>query len=66
MANPMEYQYEHGSMQQRAITYTLLLDRQSPITTPYDMMINRAAETRHRHGSCGLGIWETLVRQQVR
>ncbi len=34
-------------------------------STPFDMMINRIAEDSRgnaRHGSCGFGIWETLVR----
>ncbi len=34
-------------------------------STPFDMMINQIAEDSRgnaRHGSCGYGIWETLVR----
>jgi len=34
-------------------------------STPFDMMINQIAEDSRgdaRHGSCGFGIWETLVR----
>ena len=37
------------------------------ITTPYDMIINQALETvrdKDRHGSCGLGINETIVRNE--
>ncbi|MCM1579031.1 MAG: adenylosuccinate synthetase [Ruminococcus sp.] len=36
-------------------------------STPYDMMINRIAEDfrgNNRHGSCGAGIWETVLRYQ--
>lgn len=38
------------------------------ITTPYDMLINQLAEDSRgvfRHGSCGLGIWETVVRSDT-
>lgn len=34
-------------------------------STPFDMMINQIAEDsrgENRHGSCGFGIWETIVR----
>lgn len=38
-----------------------------PITTPYDIQINRAIEKQrgvNRHGSCGMGILETYKRSQ--
>ena len=36
----------------------------SIVTTPYDMMLNQAQEfsRTNRHGSCGMGIHETIVR----
>jgi adenylosuccinate synthase len=40
-------------------------DHQSPITTPFEVAINQAIELRRgeeRHGSCGLGINETVER----
>ena len=35
------------------------------ISTPFDMMNNQIIEEHrtHRHGSCGVGIWETILRQ---
>lgn len=36
-------------------------------STPYDMMINQIVEEHRgsrRHGSCGVGIWETIVRSE--
>jgi adenylosuccinate synthase len=39
-----------------------------PITTPYDMLINQALEKSRgedRHGSCGVGINETVVRHET-
>lgn len=38
------------------------------VTTPYDMMINQIVEVARsgkRHGSCGMGINETLVRSRI-
>lgn len=37
------------------------------ITTPYDVIINRLIESKrgsNRHGSCGMGIWETNLRSK--
>ena len=35
-------------------------------STPYDMMINQIIEESrgiNKHGSCGIGIWETILRK---
>lgn len=45
----------------------LFVDPASPLTTPYDMLINREMETQmgtcgKRHGTCGLGVGETVKR----
>jgi adenylosuccinate synthase len=43
----------------------VLADEKCRVTTPWDMLLNQAAEDRrgaNRHGSCGLGINETIVR----
>lgn len=35
------------------------------VATPYDVMLNRIVEEsrgENKHGSCGLGVWETVVR----
>lgn len=37
-------------------------------STPYDMMINQIIEESrgiNRHGSCGVGIWETILRNEA-
>lgn len=39
----------------------------SPITTPFEMIINQSRERGHgiyRHGSCGLGIFDTVRRER--
>src|SRR5688572_19623885 len=46
----------------------VLVSTQCLVTTPYDMLINRAIETARgesRHGSCGTGINETVERSLV-
>ena len=38
------------------------------VTTPFDMMLNQLAEEcrgKDKHGSCGLGIFETIVRSRT-
>lgn len=41
------------------------VDRRAPLTTPFDMLVNQEAERFRagcRHGSCGIGINETVER----
>lgn len=44
------------------------IDPEARVTTPWDMMVNQAIEKsrgRARHGSCGLGIHETVERHKT-
>lgn len=44
------------------------VDENCRITTPYDMLLNQIAERRRgsaRHGSCGLGFYETVLRNKL-
>lgn len=45
----------------------IYIDKDCTLTTPYDMLINRAVENRrtNKHGSCGYGIWETVRRNKI-
>lgn len=41
------------------------IDANAPVTTPFDMLLNQLVEQKRgesRHGSCGLGIGETIER----
>lgn len=64
--NPMLMEREAGPLG-LFTSARLVIDRECVITTPYDMMLNQFAE-RHRgdgrHGSCGLGVFETVVRNR--
>lgn len=46
----------------------ILISKYSPVTTPYEIAINQAIEQRRgsaKHGSCGLGINETIERHKA-
>lgn len=62
MINPYIFLAETGSF---SFFERVWVDPRCKITTPFDIMINRALEEHrlgNRHGSCGLGIFETFLR----
>ena len=64
--NPMIFMNEYEELQSQMVMMPkIYLNGDSPVTTPFDMIINQIVEQHRgnsRHGSCGVGIWETLVR----
>ncbi len=65
VASPLHHAREAAVLSALGLSPTLLVDARAPVTTPYDMMLNRAAEAargRARHGSVGAGFGETLER----
>lgn len=67
--NPMQFVKELEDLQQLLVrcpaVYVETLCRWS---TPYDMIINQIVEAARgdkKHGSCGMGIWETVYRWSV-
>jgi len=47
---------------------TVFVDKDCIVTTPYDVIINQALEMsrkNNRHGSCGVGFHETIVRNAI-
>jgi adenylosuccinate synthase len=67
VANPLLWQKEWRQLVELGVEPVVYLDRQAPLTVPYDIMINQFAEEHrgnHRHGSCGIGIHETVVRNE--
>lgn len=67
LINPVTWIEEYRELQGRGLRTRLFVDREAPITTPWDMMHNQnmeAAAGKDRHGSCGMGIHATMVRQQ--
>jgi adenylosuccinate synthase len=64
MVNPMIFKKEFYGLNKK-VKINCFIDEKCKLTFPYDMMINQIIENRRgnaRHGSCGMGIWETFVR----
>lgn len=65
IVNPILFLEEYSKLKKMGITPVTLIDKSAKVTTPYEMMLNQIAEIsrgNNRHGSCGLGINETIVR----
>lgn len=58
LVNPMTYVKEYGGFSER------YMDARCRVVTPFDMIANQFAEQGRdvRHGSCGMGIFETITR----
>ena len=67
-SNPLLFAREYESLAGLGVTPRVFIDRDAPVTTPYDMMINQIVEDARgtgRHGSCGVGFGETIERSSV-
>jgi adenylosuccinate synthase len=63
ICNPMLFVKEHKELWHPS--HSVFIDPRCLLTTPYDMLINELVERNRgeaRHGSCGCGINETVVR----
>jgi len=63
--NPMNFAIEYKELSEKLENMPkVYVNRRCLCTTPFEMMINQIAEEARgdkRHGSCGCGIWETIV-----
>lgn len=65
--NPMTFRQEHEEVKSIGYCPNVYAHRNCRWSTPFDMIINQIVEeTREdkKHGSCGMGIWETVCRYQ--
>ena len=65
VADPMSFLHEHDKLMHLNVTPDVIVNEDAFIVTPFDIMINWAAEDmrgKDRHGSCGHGIHETMLR----
>lgn len=65
IVNPMVFRKEYNQLIAIGVTPKCYINPNCRVSLPYDMMINQIAENsrgENRHGSCGMGIWETIVR----
>ena len=63
--NPMLFSKERLALGN--VPGTVFIDRRCRVTLPCDMLLNQFAETirgNDRHGSCGVGLFETIVRSR--
>jgi adenylosuccinate synthase len=65
IVNPIVFAKEYAQLASIGVTPTTFIDENSMLTTPVDIFINQYMESKRghgRHGSCGLGINETVTR----
>ncbi len=63
--NPIIFLKDHSALKEYICCRKCYVNPNCRFSTPFDMLINQIAEESRgtdRHGSCGIGIWETLVR----
>ena len=68
--NPMNFAREYKELHflMGGTPSSLLINEKCPLTTPFDMIANMMIEEARgdsRHGSCGCGIWETILRNGI-
>jgi len=64
ICNPMIFVPEFLKLHELNRTPEVYIDSRCRITSPVEMMINQISEThlnKDRHGSCGVGVWETVM-----
>jgi adenylosuccinate synthase len=64
--NPFVFQLEREHLLAKGIVPVINMHSLCKVTTPFDMLLNRAIETirTDRHGSCGIGFGETIERHE--
>lgn len=63
--NPIVFCQEHEELKSLGINTKTFISNECRFSTPFDMMLNQILETSRgegRYGSCGYGIWETVIR----
>lgn len=65
IVNPLEFCKERNELNYRYRVCPVTINPRCRVTTPWDMIANMIIEDsrgKDRHGSCGMGIWETVKR----
>lgn len=68
IVNPMNFVMEYKELIKNKIVPRVYMNVNCKLTTPYDMIANQIIEESRgsqRHGSCGIGIWETILRDGI-
>lgn len=67
--NPMVFRQEWEELESLGVSPTVYVHPLCRVTTPYDMIANQIMEEKrggNKHGSCGLGVFETIKRYEER
>ena len=68
VVNPMIFAEEYQELKKLTGKVPIIyINKRCKISTPFDMMINQILEEcrgEDKHGSCGVGVWETIVRSE--
>lgn len=67
IVNPIIFNKEFKELERKGLVTNCLVNEKCLVTTPFDMMINQIVEEYRgdgKHGSCGLGVFETIVRNK--
>lgn len=65
IVNPIIFNNELSELKRKELVTKCFVNKDCYFTTPFDMMINQIVEEyrgENKHGSCGLGIFETINR----
>jgi len=61
--NPMQFGVEYNEIMEKFGKFpTTARSKNCMFSTPYDMMANQMLQQQNWTGSCGMGIWETILR----
>ena len=60
IVNPILFNMEYDKL--RKYAPNVYVNRVARVTVPYDMLFNHVREYRNKHGSCGIGIYDTINR----
>ena len=67
IVNPVLFRQEYEKLVKHGIKPKVFINPRCKLTTIYDMLINQVIEADRgtdKHGSCGVGVFETLYRNQ--
>ena len=64
--DPMGIFYELTALKRKGFFSTLYVDKDCPVTTPYEKQINFVSMNWNHHGSCGVGFGATHEREEKR
>lgn len=64
LVNPILWLKEYEELQRLGLRTRLFVDREAPLTTIVDMIEGQDRERLKKHGSCGAGVYATVMRQR--